>query len=142
MNDTGHQPLQDKCLINLLGRWDRYATRQQEEDAAWVHDLDEYLAQVAALRLQHVEVWLTANMGRFMTDATVVDTIHRSFEATAVSLKVGVQLCKLSCADCQLLCLLGRHHDGPHSCRTDHHCSHSCQFVDAHGGSSENCGLP
>lgn len=104
--------------------------------------LGEYLSQAADLRLAHVEAWINANMTRFMADTMVFDTIRRSFETLALSLRAGIQLCSMQCADCQLLCLLGRHHNGPHSCRTNHQCAHNCQFVEEHNGLSENCGLP
>ena len=136
------QHRQDTYLAALQTSWEGFTTRQQEAETTWVEDLSAYLADMATRRVEHVQEWLTVNMARFMADTSEFDTIRRSFEAMTVSLRVGVQLCKMSCAQCQLLCLLTRHHDGHHACRTNHRCAHACSFTNEHGGDSEKCGLP
>ncbi|KAJ3555967.1 hypothetical protein NM688_g2284 [Phlebia brevispora] len=136
------QESSDRYLYQLQIRWNKFSTRQKEPEATWTEELGLHLAELARLRVEHVQRWLSANMARFQSDSTVFDTIGRAFETMAVTLRVNIQLCNLQCAECQLLCLLGRHHEGPHNCRTNHSCIHDCQFAAEHGESLEHCGLP
>ncbi|KAG1739641.1 hypothetical protein EDD22DRAFT_922084 [Suillus occidentalis] len=52
----------------------------------------------------------------------------RTFGSATIDLKSNLQLCKLKCASCELLCIQSRLHDGQHHCQTSHACIHSCDF--------------
>lgn len=108
----------------------------------WTNELDEYLAGLAANRVDYVRQWLEINSARFSSDTTTFEGLRREFESLAVALRSTVQLCKLQCAECQLLCLKTRHHQEPHGCDTDHRCMHSCAFTEEHQGMETTCGLP
>ncbi|KAI6143616.1 hypothetical protein BKA82DRAFT_3983845 [Pisolithus tinctorius] len=120
----------EQALANLQGSWERYGDRQHISDSEWVEALSQYLEGIVNLRTNHVQGWLSQNFGRFQTGHASMEDLRRNFEGAAVDLKSNVQLCKLQCVQCQLLCIQSRFHDGPHACQTDHLCIHECDFVE------------
>ncbi|KAI6101018.1 hypothetical protein EDD16DRAFT_1495813, partial [Pisolithus croceorrhizus] len=120
--------VREKALETLQSSWERYHERQTISDSEWVEALSEYLQGIANLRIDHVQEWLSQNLARFQTGHTSVEELRRNFEGATVDLKSNVQLCKLQCGDCQLLCIQSRFHDGRHACQTNHQCIYECDF--------------
>lgn len=132
----------DRTLQTMCQSWPEYSDRTSDDDSAWVDHLTDYLNNLVDLRLNHVRAWVESNTSRFTGTHAAVDNLHRTFEAETVEVKGNVQLCKVQCASCRLLCLHAKFHDGAHQCATDHKCHHSCQFIDEHSGYLEPCSLP
>lgn len=134
----------DASLRTLQLSWSRFTDRQHGDDESWTDELGEYLAGLATARIDYVRKWLSINTERFNGDATTFQGLHREFETLAIALRSSVQLCKMQCAECQLLCLKARHHSGVHGCDTNHHCIHVCAFDDGHKDIDvpDPCGLP
>ena len=131
------------CLQDLQASWPHFSARANaNSDQEWADALDLYLQNCVASRLDHVQHWLDVNTARFSTDPTTFQVRRREYEALAVTMKAGVQLCKLECAECNLLCLKSRHHEGLHDCSTSHCCTHQCVFAEEHSGEDTPCGLP
>ncbi|KAH9965565.1 hypothetical protein BGW80DRAFT_1345251 [Lactifluus volemus] len=65
--------------------------------------------------------------------------LRRNFDSLVIQMKTDVQFCGAQCVSCHLLCVRGRLHEGGHSCKTDHMCSHRCGFCE---GDSKACGTP
>ncbi|KAI6143621.1 hypothetical protein BKA82DRAFT_4181550 [Pisolithus tinctorius] len=70
-----------------------------------------------------------------------IEELRRTFEDATVDLRSNVQLCKLQCTNCQLLCVQSRFHDGPHNCRTGHACIHQCDFCKDGPGENRACSM-
>lgn len=131
------------ALKALQEAWDDYGNRADAmDDGSWVTALEAYLQHCVTSRLQHVDNWLDVNTARFSTDLTTFQALRREYEALAVSVKAGVQLCKMQCTECHLQCLNARHHSGPHDCLTSHKCPRGCTFTEEHSGDDTPCGLP
>jgi hypothetical protein len=45
-----------------------------------------------------------------------------------IEMRRNVRLCRARCTSCHLFCVLGRLHEGDHSCETTHKCVHNCVF--------------
>lgn len=76
-------------------------------------------------------------MSRFSDELTEVDMLRRELEAQASDLIAGITLCEMTCGSCELLCIMGRRHDGPHDCKTSHRCeNYRCEFDE------KPCGAP
>ncbi|KAL4072279.1 hypothetical protein J3A83DRAFT_4092477 [Scleroderma citrinum] len=118
----------ERALSILQSSWKQCETRQRVPDAEWTEGLSQYLEDIVNLRIDHVREWLTHNLSRFQAGHASIEELRRTFEGAIVDLKSNVQLCKLQCATCQLLCVQSRFHDGPHACQTNHFCIHECDF--------------
>ena len=128
----------ERALKALCGSWDRFNSRQHTPDSEWVEALTQYLARIVNLRVNHVQEWLTQNLARFQAGHASIEDLQRTFESAVVDLKSNVRLCKVQCANCQLLCIQNRFHDGQHDCQTNHHCVHQCIFCQERG-QHEDC---
>lgn len=136
---SGSQPEDRRDALSVLcSSWDRFASRQDIPDAAWMEGLSQYLEHIVGLRVDHVQEWLTQNLSRFQTGHASIEELRRMFENEVVDFKGNVRLCKVQCANCQLLCIQNRFHDGQHDCATDHRCAHKCAFCQE-GGELKNC---
>lgn len=130
-------------LQELIRSWSRSNPRDSSaNDGEWIESLDHYLQQCVLSRLEHVRLWLDINTARFQTDITTFQVLRREYDALSVTVKAGVQLCKLQCGECNLLCLKGRHHSEAHDCLTSHACAHHCGFTEEHPNDNVLCGLP
>ncbi|KAI5998966.1 hypothetical protein F5J12DRAFT_928807 [Pisolithus orientalis] len=131
----------EKVLAVLCDSWDRNEMRQHLSDPEWAGGLSQYLERIVDLRIDHVREWLTQNLSRFQTGHASIEELRRTFENASVDLRSNVQLCRLQCASCQLLCIQSRLHDGPHNCRTDHACIHQCDFCKEGTGENRACSM-
>ncbi|KAI6143615.1 hypothetical protein BKA82DRAFT_2416446 [Pisolithus tinctorius] len=131
----------EQVLTVLRNSWDRNEMRQHLSDPEWADGLSQYLEQIVNLRIDHVREWLTQNLSRFQTGHASIEELRRTFENASVDLRSNVQLCRLQCASCQLLCIQSRLHDGPHNCRTDHACIHQCDFCKEGTGENRACSM-
>lgn len=130
-------------LLELIRSWDQCNSRSSAaSDSEWIEALDAHLQHCVFLRLEHVQLWLNINTARFQADVTTFQALRREYEALSVTLRADVQLCKLGCGECHLLCLKGRHHSGAHDCLTTHTCVHRCGFTEEHPADDIPCGLP
>ncbi|KAF9231816.1 hypothetical protein BU15DRAFT_81945 [Melanogaster broomeanus] len=84
-------------------------------EAQWVEELSEFLEELVDMRIRHAG------------HASIME-LHRTLESAVIDLKGSVQLCRMQCASCQLLCIQNRLHDGPHDCQTEHACTQVCEF--------------
>ncbi|KAI6027005.1 hypothetical protein EDC04DRAFT_3116261 [Pisolithus marmoratus] len=131
----------EQVLTLLRNSWDRHETRQNLPDPEWADSLSQYLEQIVTMRIDHVREWLTQNLSRFQTTHASIEELRRTFDDVTVDLRSNVQLCRLQCANCQLLCVQSRLHDGPHNCRTDHVCIHQCDFCKEGTGDRRACSM-
>ena len=142
--DTPHQLFIGGCgdlsvprehmLTVLRTAWEGHASRQYITEAEWIAGLTQHLEGIVNLRIAHVREWLDQNLSRFQSiDAGVgsnarIDELRRHFESSIVDLRGYVQLCGMTCVECQLRCVKGRVHEGAHDCQSDHLCLHECTF--------------
>ncbi|KAF8452913.1 hypothetical protein L210DRAFT_3617960 [Boletus edulis BED1] len=124
----------ERMLMVLRAAWDGHATRQYTTEVDWIAGLTQHLEQIVELRIAHVHEWLDQNLSRFQAvgggsgSHASIDELRRHFEGSIVDLKGNVQLCGMTCAECQLRCVKGRAHEGTHDCQSDHLCVHECDF--------------
>ena len=128
----------ERALSILRRSWNQCETRQRIPDAEWTEGLSQYLERIANSRIDRVREWLNQNLSRFQAGHASTEELRRTFEGAVVDLKSNVQLCKLQCASCQLLCVQSRFHDGPHACQTNHLCIHKCEICQE---PREQCGM-
>ena len=133
---------QERSLSLLVATWDMFDKRSDTFDREWIEDLTRYLDGLANDRVEHVHEWLQANTIRFKTDSPQFEDVRRLMDSLVVSLRTNIRLCALQCAECQLLCLRPKHHDGEHDCSTTHSCTRLCQYDEEHESNPEHCGLP
>ncbi|KAI0052043.1 hypothetical protein FA95DRAFT_1618925 [Auriscalpium vulgare] len=131
----------ERRLSELLRDWDQFPLRQYLPDEAWVEKLASHLNHLVDLRSEHVREWLSSNLARFQSNNTGIEELRRDYETAIIDLKINVQLCTVQCADCHLLCIQSRMHEGNHDCGTSHNCAHGCDLcgIDTEG---KACGLP
>ncbi|KIJ61761.1 hypothetical protein HYDPIDRAFT_115585 [Hydnomerulius pinastri MD-312] len=118
----------EEVLKTLLAGWDDFDSRQLIPEAQWVQELSEFLDDLVDMRINHVRAWVSSNLTRFQAGHASVMELHRTLESAVIDLKGSVQLCRMRCASCQLLCIQKRLHDGPHDCQTEHACTQICEF--------------
>ncbi|KAJ6612229.1 hypothetical protein B0H10DRAFT_2165565 [Mycena sp. CBHHK59/15] len=130
-------------LVTLQKTWDQFDKRHQMPDIEWTAQLAKYLMDLAEMRIEHVFLWIQSNLSRFKSNHANMDLLRRDFEGGAVDLKSNIEICRMQCATCNLLCLLDRRHDPltPHDCQTSHDCPHPCDFDEEHT-KAEKCGYP
>ncbi|KAF8548563.1 hypothetical protein OG21DRAFT_1606884 [Imleria badia] len=111
----------------LRTAWEDHAFRQYTSEDEWIAGLTQHLENIVILRIAH-------NLSRFQAvdggggSSARVDELKRHFESSLVDLRGNVQLCGMTCADCQLRCVKSRVHGGTHNCQSDHLCVHECDF--------------
>lgn len=139
----GQPPTREDALNQLRLAWHAYGDRFTTGETGWLEEMQTHLNDMVDVRTEHVRAWLNTNTSKFPATHADIQGLHRTFDSLAIDLKAGVQLCKTQCTQCKLSCILGRHHDGAHECRTDHRCPRACQIIDgADHDENEPCGLP
>ncbi|KAJ7491893.1 hypothetical protein FB451DRAFT_510870 [Mycena latifolia] len=130
-------------MTTLQKSWDQFDARHQTSEVEWAAGLATFLQARAETRIKYVFHWIQSNLARFTSNHANMDLLQRDFESGAVDLRSNVEICRMQCASCNLLCLLRRHHDGgiPHDCQTTHNCPHPCDFGEEHA-QPEKCGYP
>ncbi|KIJ09478.1 hypothetical protein PAXINDRAFT_87374 [Paxillus involutus ATCC 200175] len=118
----------EEVLDALLTGWVDFDSRQFVPDAEWAEELSQYLEDLVDMRINHVRAWVRSNLTRFQASQASVLELQRVVESAIIDLKSSVQLCRMQCSCCQLLCIQNRHHDGPHDCQTEHTCTQKCEF--------------
>ena len=141
---TGNSEDRQATLATLRRSWDQFDQRSSKPDDEWIAELSLYLDNVSDMRVNHVREWVLSNLSRFKTSHANIETLRRAFEDATVDLKANVQLCKMECEECNLLCLRARGHAAEelHDCQTDHFCTHLCDFGDEHPEEEKECGYP
>ncbi|KAH8993667.1 hypothetical protein EDB83DRAFT_2304539 [Lactarius deliciosus] len=128
----------EMCLSALRESHRPGTPRQFKSDSEWVGELASHLSGLIDLRINHVRLWLDSNLGRFQGGHAAIEDLRRRFDSLIIEMKANVQLCKVQCASCHLLCIRSRLHDGDHGCQTPHKCAHTCEFCK---DSTKSCGL-
>ncbi|KAF8548217.1 hypothetical protein OG21DRAFT_1449416 [Imleria badia] len=124
----------ERMLTVLRTAWEGHASRQYTVEDEWIAGLTQHLENIVNLRIAHVRDWLDQNLSRFQAadggggSNARIDELKRDFESSIVDLRGNVQLCGMTCAECQLRCLKSRVHEGAHDCQSDHVCVHECDF--------------
>lgn len=132
---TGGSVCMDRssALLVLQDSWSNSHPRPQQRDIEWTNTLSAYLTALVDQRVNHVQEWITSNLSRFKTDHANIEILRRAFDSLVVELRSNVDLCKMQCYKCQLLCLRGRHDpDVPHDCQTTHRCIGTCEYDSEH----------
>jgi hypothetical protein len=119
-------------LSDLQRRWISFSERADGPEDRWIAGLSDHLNELAEVRAKAVQAWVGVNTERFADATASIDPLRREMNKMIGDLKSSVQLCRMKCATCHLSCLQGRHHEGGHSCLTDHICKHICQYRDGH----------
>lgn len=127
-------------LCALRTAWPEHHLRHILPDEEWIENLSNHLGQLTQERIDMVQKWIDINTSRFAENTASMDPLKREFNKMAGDLKASVQLCKMKCASCHLLCVDYRHHDGGHNCSTDHLCPNACHYEHVSSDSSQ-CGL-
>ncbi|KAJ6484963.1 hypothetical protein DFH09DRAFT_1378006, partial [Mycena vulgaris] len=130
-------------MSTLQKSWDRFDARHQASEVEWTAGLAQFLLDRAEMRIEYVFHWIQSNLARFTSNHANMDLLRRDFDSGAVDLRSNVEICRMQCGSCNLLCLLSRRHDAdtPHDCRTSHNCPHPCDFREGHA-QLQNCGYP
>lgn len=128
-------------LRRLYESWTGFENRHLQSETEWLDRLSRWIDGLVSQRVDHVNAWINSNLGKFSSSNAAIQELRRAFEAASVEMKRNVQLCKMECSNCQLLCIEPRFHGERHSCDTDHACKHSCAFEEAHLDEWTPCGL-
>ncbi|KAJ6514906.1 hypothetical protein C8R47DRAFT_1172974 [Mycena vitilis] len=125
---------QQDILRTLQMSWDQFGVRQRMSEDQWIGGLSHFLLDRAEMRIEHVFHWIGSNLARFKSNNANMDLLRRDFDSGAVDLRSNVEICRMQCASCNLLCILGRRHgtDTAHDCQTSHKCLYPCDFLDQH----------
>ena len=124
----------ERMLTVLRRAWDSHASRQYTAEDEWIAGLTQHLDNIVNLRIAHVREWLDQNLSQFQAAAGAsgshasIDELKRHFEGSVVDLRGNVQLCGMTCGECQLRCVKCQAHEGAHDCRSDHVCVQECEF--------------
>lgn len=134
----------DSALAALRISWSGYRNRANSTESDWVASLSSYLEEIVNLRVAHVHAWLDANLQRFTAEHANIDNLRRTFASIGAQMKADVELCKVKCSRCDLICLRSRRHSSSesHDCQTNHKCTLPCDFDDDHMDNEEDCGYP
>ncbi|KAG1886619.1 hypothetical protein F4604DRAFT_1278700 [Suillus subluteus] len=130
----------ETALQVLSHAWDDYGSRHHMPEDRWIENLIAHIDSLVNLRVAHAREWISSNVARFQSGQASIDELMRTFESATVDLKSNLQLCKLKCGNCELLCIQTRLHDGQHDCQTSHDCIHSCDFC-ASSGETKACSM-
>ncbi|KAJ7739823.1 hypothetical protein B0H16DRAFT_1567947 [Mycena metata] len=147
-SEATHQDRQN-ILALFQKSWDQFEVRNRIPEVEWTDGLSKFLLDRAELRIEYVFRWIQSNLARFQSNHpngvksnhANLELLRREFEAGAVDLRLNVEICRMQCASCNLLCILGRRHatDTPHNCQTSHRCPHPCEYEH---DEFEECGYP
>ncbi|KAF5381827.1 hypothetical protein D9757_008331 [Collybiopsis confluens] len=132
---TGAPFSPEKALQKLFASWDGFSGRNLAgSDRTWTEELSQYLVDLLDQRIERVRHWIDSNLARFKAEHANIDALRRMMDNAVIDLKSHVELCKMKCESCNLLCIRGRRHNGKdaHDCATSHKCAHSCEFDDGH----------
>ncbi|KAF9016568.1 hypothetical protein BDZ89DRAFT_1075488 [Hymenopellis radicata] len=134
----------DKLLSDLSHSWPGFSMRAKMSELEWFTGLSQYLHGLVDARIDLVHQWIEVNLARFSASHASISDLGREFEKLQVDLKSGVELCRMKCASCNLLCVGNRRHDSDvqHDCQTSHVCPQPCEYVDEHEGETKPCGYP
>jgi hypothetical protein len=130
----------EEVLSGLQRSWSEYHTRDAIPESEWVRGLEGHLEGLANNRVSRVSDWVSINTSRFTSKEASFDSLKRLFDNTVVDLKANIQMCKMTCISCHLICLRVRHHDGHHDCSTSHECLKRCGYSNEHEEEA-TCGL-
>ncbi|KAK7684549.1 hypothetical protein QCA50_012496 [Cerrena zonata] len=135
---------QEHVLIYLLSSSGHFDQRYDQDEHHWVTGLQKYLDDLVEARIAHVQEWMNTNMSRFQpeVESSLFEEVRRLFADLSISLHATIKICASQCSSCQLFCLRPMHHEGSHSCNTDHKCPRFCEYAVDHDGESVQCGLP
>lgn len=131
----------ERALVDLQKSWYRYSERQLIPEDEWLEGLSQFLDNLVSLRIAHVREWMASNLTRFQAAHASVVELRRTFDSTIIDLKSSLQLCKMRCASCQLVCIQNMRHDGYHDCQTNHICTHTCDFCNELQEESKQCSI-
>ena len=131
----------EDALRDICHSWPNYNNRLTIPDNEWTEMLSQYVNDLVTHRVDHVQAWVDSNLAKFGKSNAAMEELSRTMDAEVVEVRRAVQLCKIQCNQCHLLCLDARFHEGPHNCSTDHLCKWNCQFEDAHVDGPEACSL-
>ena len=132
------QMLPEECLAALRASWEGRCNRFRMPEDDFLAAFNQYLQTLVDTRIHQVRTWLEQNTERYRENAEV-QLLYRQFEELTKELKGGLALCGAQCAECSLLCINGRQHNGSHNCNTSHKCVHLCEFSDQH---EQNAAVP
>ncbi|KAG1778913.1 hypothetical protein EV702DRAFT_1093073 [Suillus placidus] len=130
----------EDSLQVLSHAWEDYDSRHHISEDLWIENLIAHIDSLVNLRVARVREWISSNVARFQSGQASIDELMRTFESATVDLKSNLQLCKLKCGSCELLCVQSRLHDGQHNCQTSHACIRSCDFC-ASSGETKACSM-
>jgi len=125
------QMLPEECLAALRASWEGQRNRFRMSEENFLAAFNQYLQTLVDARVHQVRTWLEQNTERYRENAEV-QLLYRQFEELTKELKGGLALCGVQCAECNLLCINGRQHNGSHDCNTSHKCIQLCEFIDQH----------
>ncbi|KAG0701346.1 hypothetical protein DFH29DRAFT_990130 [Suillus ampliporus] len=128
----------EAALQILSHAWGDYDSRHYVPEDDWIENLTTHIDSLVNLRVAHVREWISSNVARFQSGQASIEELMRAFDSATVDLKSNLQLCKLKCTSCELLCVQSRLHDGQHNCQTSHVCIHACDFC-ASSGEAKAC---
>jgi hypothetical protein len=131
----------ESALGVLRDTWGGSQSRKDKPDNEWAKELESYLDHLVEMRVEHVREWVSSNLARFKTSHENIEALRRSLEGGIVDLKESVQICKMQCGSCHLLCIRNRHHEGLHDCQTSHTCVHRCDYSNEHPEEQRLCGF-
>ncbi|EIW81351.1 hypothetical protein CONPUDRAFT_82336 [Coniophora puteana RWD-64-598 SS2] len=118
-------------LAALERTWVRFSDRQHVADEEWLEGLASHLNQLLSLRIDRVRDWISSNLARFQAVShESMEELKREFENSTVDMRSNIQLCGGQCVSCHLQCIQSRLHQGLHDCKTDHKCTHDCNFCE------------
>ncbi|KAJ3081987.1 hypothetical protein HDU99_003979 [Rhizoclosmatium hyalinum] len=106
----------------------------------WLSGLESFIQELIDERVRTVKDWISANLAAFKPKASDVETLNRKFEEIKIDITGSLTLCKATCSDCLLTCVMEKKHDGKHDCGTNHKCPSVCEFNENHDDGAI-CGL-
>ncbi|EED81269.1 predicted protein [Postia placenta Mad-698-R] len=122
----------DDALATVIRSWHNFAKRPEIPEQEWIEDLTSFLDRTVEKRIGAVQEWISMNTKRCPADHADMQSLQRAARSMIIDLKSN-------CAECQLSCILRRHHEGGHSCQTSHKCLLNCEYEER---DVEPCGLP
>ncbi|KAH9016242.1 hypothetical protein EDB85DRAFT_1898280 [Lactarius pseudohatsudake] len=84
----------EMCLSALRESQSPGTPRQFKSDSEWVGELASHLSGLIDLRINHVQLWLDSNLGRFQGGHAAIEDLRRRFDSLVIEMKANVQLCK------------------------------------------------
>jgi len=118
----------EEVLHALVIEWDEFDSRRLVPDTEWAQELAQHLEDLAEMRSDHVRAWVKSNLVRFQAGHASVMELQRTLETAVIDLKSSVQLCRMQCESCQLVCIQNRFHEDTHDCKTQHTCTQLCEY--------------